>query len=102
MSRYEVKVLPWAVTDVYNDYLYLLDRSERTAESFQREVRKALLSLKETAHQYQVVKDGIRRCPVEHFPHGVMYEIESDDQVVVHSVAHPKREPEFWRQRERR
>jgi hypothetical protein len=29
MARYEVKVLPWAVTDVREAYLYLLERDER-------------------------------------------------------------------------
>ena len=99
MARYEVKVLPWAVTDVHETYVYLLARNERTAEAFQLEVRTALLDLKETAHQYQVIKERIRRCPLDRFPHGILYEIEPGDQVIVHSVAHPKREPDFWRKR---
>lgn len=99
MSRYEVKVQPWAVTDVHETYVYLLRRSERVAEEFQEEVREALLGLRETAHENQIIKDGIRRCPLDKHPHGIMYEIEPGDQVIVHSVAHPKREPEFWRNR---
>lgn len=99
MSRYEVRVQPWAVTDVHETYVYLLRRSERIAEEFQLEVREALLGLRETAHENQIIKDSIRRCPLNKHPHGIMYEIEPDDQVIVHSVAHPKREPEFWRNR---
>ncbi len=70
MARYEVKVLPWAVTDVRETYLYLLERDDRLAENFERRVRDAILSLGETAHRYQVRADGIRRCPLKRFPHG--------------------------------
>lgn len=98
-----MKVQPWAVTDVHETYVYLLKRSERLAEEFKEEVREALLGLRESAHENQIIKDGIRRCPLDKHPHGIMYEIEPGDQVIVHSVAHPKphpkREPEFWRNR---
>lgn len=99
MFRYEVYVQPWAVTDVHETYLYLLKRSARVAEEFKQEVHEALLGLRETAHENQVIRDSIRRCSLDKHPHGIMYEIEPSDQVIVHSVAHPKREPDFWRKR---
>jgi|SRR5690606_6624319 len=99
MARYEVKVLPDAVTDVRETYLYLLERDERLAEDFERCARKAILSLADNAHHYQVRRDGFRRCPLERFPHGIMYEVEDDSVVIVHAVAHAKRKPGFWRKR---
>jgi plasmid stabilization system protein ParE len=68
MARYEVKVLPWAVTDVRETYLYLLERDDRLAEDFERRVREAILSLADNAHHYQPRADGIRRCPLTRFP----------------------------------
>jgi len=62
-------------------------------------VRDATFSLAETAHHYQVRVDGLRRCSLERFPHGIMYEIEDDHIVIVHAVAHSKRKPGFWRER---
>ncbi len=99
MARYDVKVLPWAVADVRETYLYLLERDYRLAEDFELRVREAILSLGETAQHYQVRDGGFRRCPLKRFPHGIMYEIEDDQVVIVHAVAHPKRKPGFWRKR---
>ena len=99
MARYEVKVLPWAVTDARETYLYLLERDERLAEDFEQRVRDAILSLRDNAEHYQVKADGLRRCPLKRFPHRIMYEIEDDRIVIVHAVAHPKRKPGFWRKR---
>ena len=79
MARYAVKVLPWAVTDVRENYLYLLAVDEHLAEEFERCVREALVSLSETAHRYQERRDGVRRCPLKRFPHGIIYEIEDHD-----------------------
>lgn len=42
-------------------YLYLLERDERLADEFQRQVSEALRALAETAHHYQAREDFIRR-----------------------------------------
>ncbi len=98
MSRYEIDLLEGAEDDAREAYLYYLGVSRRVAMEFQDRLDEAIADLKETAHQYQIIKDMIRRYPMEQFPHGLMYEIDGST-VVVHSVAHPKREPEFWRSR---
>lgn len=36
MARFEIEVLPWAIDDVREAYLYLLERDERLADEFQR------------------------------------------------------------------
>lgn len=99
MARFEVKVLPWAVTDVNNQYVYFIELGElRAAEDFEKRVREGLKELEETALQYQIISEPLRRCPLEQFQHGIIYEVEAD-WVVVHAVAHPKQRPEFWRAR---
>ena len=98
MARFEIEVLPWAIDDVREAYLYLLERDERLAEEFQRRVREALRALAETAHHYQAREDSIRRCPRKTLPHGIMYELQ-EDRVIVYAVAHPKRQPGFWKKR---
>jgi hypothetical protein len=61
-------------------------------------VTEALRALSETAHHYQAREDSIRRCPLKKFPHGIMYELQGD-RVIVYAVAHPKRQPGFWKKR---
>ncbi len=98
MARYEVEVLPWAIADVRETYLYLVERDERLADEFQHRVTEALRALAETGHHYQERESSIRRCPLKKFPHGIMYELE-DNRVIVYAVAHPRREPGFWKKR---
>ena len=98
MARFGIEVLPWGIDDVREAYLYLLERDERLADEFQRQVSEALRALAETAHHHQAREDSIRRCPLKKFPHGVMYELQ-EDRVIVYAVAHPKREPGFWKKR---
>jgi hypothetical protein len=38
VGRYEIEVLPWAINDARETYLYLLERDERLADEFQRRV----------------------------------------------------------------
>jgi hypothetical protein len=98
VPRYETQLLEGAEDDAREAYLYYLSRSLRVAEEFQERLDEAMEDLQEAAHQYQIVHDPIRRHQLEQFPHGLMYEIDGDT-VVVHAVAHPRREPEFWRNR---
>lgn len=98
MTRYAIDVLPWAIDDVRETHLYLLERDERLADEFQRRVTEALLALAETAHHYQAREDSIRRCPLKKFPHAIMYEVQGN-RVIVYAVAHPKRQPGFWKKR---
>jgi toxin ParE1/3/4 len=98
VARYEIEVLPWAIDDAREAHGYLLERDERLADEFQRRVTDALRALSETAHQYPLREDSIRRYPLKKFPHGIMYELQGD-RVIVYAVAHPKRQPGFWKKR---
>jgi len=39
---FEIEVLPWAINDAREAYLYLLERDERLADEFQRRVSRSL------------------------------------------------------------
>lgn len=41
---------------------------------------------------------SIRRCQMQRFPYGIIYE-PSDVEIVVIAVAHLHQEPEYWRDR---
>jgi plasmid stabilization system protein ParE len=102
VGRFEVEVTPWAVTDVHNQTVYFLDRGElQAAERFEKCVREGLEHLEEDALYYQKIDEVLRRCPLEPFQHGLLYEVDGD-KVVVHAVAHGHQKPRDWRQRSRK
>ena len=90
MSRYQVELHEEAEADAREAYLYYRRGSRRTAAAFQVRLDQAIEELSEAAHQYQVIRDNIRRVPMEQFPHGLMYEIIEDSQVMVYAVVHPR------------
>ena len=49
------------------------------------------------AEHYQGSRD-VRRCPVEDFPYQVIFEIRTDELVVL-AVAHGSRRPGYWSRR---
>ena len=94
--------MPWAVTDVHNQLTYFREKGElRTADAFKKCVRRAFILLEESALQYQIVDEPMRRCPLEPFRHGVIYEIEGE-LVVIHAVAHARQKPRDWHARSRK
>jgi hypothetical protein len=46
----------------------------------------------------QVIESGIRRWPIENFPHGIMYSVEQSEIVVI-SVFNPLQHPSKWQRR---
>lgn len=47
---------------------------------------------------WQPLDEGVRRCRLSRFPHGLIYAIE-DGGILVLAVAHLHREPDYWRDR---
>ncbi len=42
--------------------------------------------------------DGIRRCLVNCFPYGILYE-EVNERIIVYSIMHLHRHPDSWKER---
>lgn len=73
-------------------------KSRELAVRFVRELRAALDRILDNPHRYQIVEDDMRRAPVAGFPHGILY-VASDDEIVVLSCFHGRRDPATWRER---
>jgi hypothetical protein len=58
----------------------------------------ALRHIRENPEAMQEISNGVRRWPVNNFPHGVMYSV-TESEVLVVSVFHPSQDPIRWQQR---
>ena len=62
---------------------------------FIAEVRKGVSFITENPYAAVDVGGGIRRKVLNHFPHTMLYAVESELVVIV-AVAHQKRRPRYW------
>ena len=63
MARDEIEALPWAIDDVRETHLYLLERDERLADEFRRRVAEALLALAEEVPSRDCVEPALAKWP---------------------------------------
>lgn len=70
----------------------------RFGEEFRDEAWETVRRIKEFPLAWQQLGGAIRRCQMQRFPYGVIYE-PSEVEIVLIAVAHLHREPEYWRSR---
>lgn len=93
-----VRVLAAARRDIDHERRYYSRAQSGLGARFSRAVAKTLRNLREHPEAMQIIHSGIRRWPVENFPHGVMYSV-TESEVLVVSVFHPLQDPIRWQRR---
>ncbi len=66
--------------------------------SFITAVHKGVAEIVDLPLAAQVIRAGIRKKVLRHFPYNLFYAIEADTLVIV-AVAHQRRRPNYWRVR---
>lgn len=74
------------------------EKDRALAARFAREFRSALTRIVGNPLQYQIVEGEMRRAPIAGFPYGLLY-VASDDEIVILSCFHGRRDPARWRER---
>ena len=67
-------------------------------EEFRDEAWETVRRIKEFPLAWHPLGGAIRRCQMQRFPYGIIYE-PCDIEIVIIAVAHLHREPEYWRSR---
>jgi toxin ParE2 len=67
-------------------------------DEFRDEAWEAVRRSREFPLAWHALGGSIRRCQMERFPYGIIYE-PSEVEIVLIAVAHLHREPEYWRAR---
>src|SRR6266478_4310636 len=65
-------------------------------EEFRDEAWETVRRIKEFPLAWHPLGGAIRRCQMQRFPYGIIYE-PSEVEIVLIAVAHLHREPEYWR-----
>lgn len=61
-------------------------------------IHKTIADIAEFPLAVPLIRIGIRKKVLLHFPYNVLYSVESDTLLIV-AVAHQKRRPNYWRSR---
>ncbi len=89
---------PEAEAEVIEAATWYEQKNQALAARFVQEFRSTLARVVDNPFQYQIVEDEMRRAPLVGFPYGILY-VVSDDDIVVLSCFHDRRDPARWRER---
>jgi len=93
-----IDYLPGARRDFDESFDWYAERSAEAALRFATAVDAALAAVAEKPERFAAVDELHRECPVKRFPFRVVYRI-TENAVLVVAVAHAKRRPGYWRDR---
>jgi mRNA-degrading endonuclease RelE of RelBE toxin-antitoxin system len=68
---------------------------------FQSEIAKSLTRINSYPNSYQKIGKYARRCLVQKFPYGVIYQFKQEaNLLLIVAIAHLHRKPDYWLSRE--
>jgi hypothetical protein len=77
---------------------YYNAQRERLGEQFRDEIWETIQRIQHFPEAWQPLSASIRRCQMNRFPYGLIYE-SSEEEIVIIAVGHLHRAPEYWRSR---
>jgi plasmid stabilization system protein ParE len=91
-----VELDPRAEDEARAAFLWYLERSERAAVAFEREIESAIDQIGEAPTAYPIVDGEMRRFLLARFPYAMLYSIGLTCVRII-AVAHQHRKPGYWR-----
>jgi plasmid stabilization system protein ParE len=91
-----VEFEPRAEEEARAAFVWYLDRSERAAAAFEREIDSAVAQIGDAPTIYPIIEGELRRFLLDRFPYALLYAISATNVRVV-AVAHLHRKPGYWR-----
>ena len=95
MARARPKLTPEASAEADAAFDWYLERSERSAESFLRELDRALSLIGQAAEIWPLYEAGARRLVMRRYPYSIIFRERSSVLEVI-AVAHQSRRPGYW------
>jgi len=65
---------------------------------FLDQVQSAVARIKQYPDAWQQLSQRTRRCLIKQFPYGIIYQIRSDEILIV-AITHLHRKPDYWTNR---
>ena len=94
----KTEFLPEADEEFREAVRYYESEAPGVGMAFAVAIHKAVAGMAEFPLAAPLIRAGIRKKPLRHFPYNVLYSVESDTLLIV-AVAHQKRRPSYWRGR---
>jgi plasmid stabilization system protein ParE len=98
VAQTKVVFHPGASEDYEAAFAWYHSRGITVASDFEREIERGVRLIAETPLRWPKFDNSRRRFIVRKFPYSIVYEIISDE-VVILAVAHGRRRPYYWRER---
>lgn len=97
----EIKFLKLAQFEFDDAFDYYESQLVGLGYKFQSEIAKSLSRIISYPNSYQKIGKNSRRCLVQKFPYGVVYQFSQETNVLlVVAIAHLHRKPDYWLSRE--
>jgi hypothetical protein len=100
MTRRVVDLHADAIVEGREARRWYLARSPSVAERFRVALRRAIGGIRSAPERWPADGDGLRSCQVPGFPYRLIYWSDEDYSLIV-AIAHTKRRPGYWTERQR-
>jgi toxin ParE2 len=77
---------------------YYNSRRPRLGEEFRDEAWETIRRIKQFPQAWHPLGGSIRRCQMQRFPYGIIYEATEQELVII-AIANLHKKPEYWRSR---
>jgi len=94
----EIRFLSVAQQEMDESFAYYEQQIMGLGHDFLAEILAALKRIKKNPEAWHSFSDRTRRCQVNRFPFGIIYQLRENEIIVV-AVAHLHRKPEYWKNR---
>ena len=94
----QVKFLSPARAEFREAVVFYNSQKAGLGSEFAEEVKKAIARIMQYPEAWSLISKRTRRCRVNRFPFGVIYQVRKDTLLVV-AVMHLHREPNSWKDR---
>ena len=94
----KVSLLPLAQKELDEAYAWYEEQVVGLGNSFLDEFDLSVKRIVSFPELYEQIDDNLRRCLMNRFPYGIIYGIDGDI-IIITAVAHLKRKPNYWSDR---
>ncbi len=91
---------PAAREELVEAVAYYDQQRATLGDEFLLELKRAVTRIRDFPAAWPVMSRRSRRCRLTRFPYGLVYQV-TEDEIRILAVAHLRRRPRYWRDRER-
>lgn len=92
-----IRFLSPAKVELDESYAYYESQQNGLGQNFLDEVFFAVNRIKDNPMAWTKISKRTRRCLVNRFPYGIIYQIRNEE-ILVLAVAHLHRRPKYWKE----